>query len=274
VPVVARARLVAVLGLVLLPAALSACGTHHPAPAHARPRRSGQRAGHLAPHARVPILMYHVIDAAPASTPLPQLWVPRGEFAGEVDDLAARGYHAVTLQQVWDAWHHGGRLPSKPIVFSFDDGYSSQETNGMPVLRAHRWPGVLNLEVATLHTTLRPRQVRALIRAGWEVDSHTMTHPDLRTVRGAQLAYEVAGARRWIQRAFGVPVDFFCYPAGDYDAHVIAAVKAAGYLAATTEKEGVAVPGDPPYELPRIRVNAGEGRAGVERSLAEVARAG
>jgi peptidoglycan/xylan/chitin deacetylase (PgdA/CDA1 family) len=96
-----------------------------------------------------------------------------------------------------------------------------------------------------------------------------MTHPDLRTVQGARLAYEVVGARRWIQRTFGVSVNFFCYPAGDYDAHVIAAVKAARYLAATTVKEGVAARGDPPYELPRIRVNAGEGRAGVERSLAE-----
>jgi peptidoglycan/xylan/chitin deacetylase (PgdA/CDA1 family) len=273
-PVVARARLVAVLGLALLPAVLSACGSHHHGEReNARSRRSARQAGQPAPHARVPILMYHVIDSAPASTPLPELWVPRREFASEVDDLAARGYHAVTLRQVWDAWHHGGRLPTKPIVFSFDDGYSSQETNAMPVLRAHHWAGVLNLEVATLHTTMRPAQVRALIRAGWEVDSHTMTHPDLRTVQGAALRYEVAGARRWIHRTFGVPASFFCYPAGDYDAHVIAAVKAAGYLAATTVKAGIAAPDEPPYELPRIRVNAGEGAARVERSLAEAGQA-
>jgi hypothetical protein len=103
VPVVARARLVAALGQVLLPLALGACGAHHAARAHARPRRSAHRAGHTAPHS-------------------------------EVDDLVARGYHAVTLQQVWDAWHHGSWLPAKPIAFSFDDGYSSQETNGMPEL--------------------------------------------------------------------------------------------------------------------------------------------
>src|SRR5204863_8559028 len=112
------------------------------------------------------------------------------------------------------------------------------------------------------------------IHAGWEVDSHTMTHPDLRTVQGARLRSEVAGARRWVNRAFGVPANFFCYPAGDYDAHVIAAVKAAGYRAATTVKEGLAAPDDPPFELPRIRVNAGDGPAGVERSLAEATRVG
>jgi|SRR5436190_4629767 peptidoglycan/xylan/chitin deacetylase (PgdA/CDA1 family) len=262
------------LSLLLL-LALAGCGgaTHHRSHAQRTTTASASTTtatmpgAHRAPRERVPILMYHVIDGAPAGTPLPGLWVPREEFKSEVDGLAARGYHAVTLAQVWKAWHQGGLLPSKPIVFSFDDGYASQYTNAMPILRGHRWPGVLNLEVATLHTTLRSSQVRGLVRAGWEVDAHTMTHPDLRTVYGARLRYEVATSRRWIHDHFGVPVDFFCYPAGRYDAHVIAAVKDAGYLAATTTNEGVAAPSNATYELPRVRVNPGEGLKGVESSL-------
>jgi peptidoglycan/xylan/chitin deacetylase (PgdA/CDA1 family) len=215
----------------------------------------------------VPVLMYHVIDRPPPRTPLPALWVSRPEFRREVAALVARGYHAVGLRQVWQAWHHGALLPPKPIVLSFDDGYASQYTNALPILRSHGWRGVLDLEVATLHTTLRPGQVRGLIRAGWEIDAHTMTHPDLTKASGAQLRYEVAGSRRWIRSHFGVPVDFFCYPAGRYDAHVISAVKAAGYLAATTTNFGIAAPSQPPYELPRIRVDAGDGASGVERKL-------
>jgi peptidoglycan/xylan/chitin deacetylase (PgdA/CDA1 family) len=211
--------------------------------------------------------MYHLIGRAPPETELPALWVPRPEFERQVDALAARGYHAVSLKQVWDAWRHRGLLPSRPIVFSFDDGYASQYTNAMPILRSHGWSGVLNLEVATLHTTLPPREVRGLIRSGWEVDAHTMTHPDLTKVYGAELRYEVAGSRRWIRRHYGVPVNFFCYPDGRYDAHVIAAVKAAGYLAATTTNPGRAGPSQPRYELPRIRVDAVDGVAGLERML-------
>ena len=217
--------------------------------------------------------MYHVIDRAPPGTALPGLWLPRGEFRREVDALAASGYHAVTLEQVWDAWHHRGALPSKPVVFSFDDGYASQYTNALPVLRSHGWPGVLNLEVATLHTTMHPRQVRALIHSGWEVDDHTMTHPNLTKVGSAQLHYEVAGSRAWIRREFHVPAHFFCYPDGRYDARVIAAVKAAGYLAATTANRGVAAPSQPRYRLPRIRVDSGAGFAGVERYMRAALRA-
>jgi peptidoglycan/xylan/chitin deacetylase (PgdA/CDA1 family) len=279
-----RSRPAAVLGLALLAgsAALAGCGGHSSArsgtdagrSATDRSRPAGARGGgavseeaRRAPHARVPILMYHVIERAPPGTTMPGLWLSPREFRRQVDALAARGYHAVSLGQVWDAWHQGGPLPSKPIVFSFDDGYESQYTNALPVLRSRGWPGVLNLEVATLHDTLRPREVRALIRSGWEVDDHTMTHPDLTKVDSSQLRYEVAGSRAWIRRKFHVPVHFFCYPSGRYDARVIAAVRAAGYLAATTTNPGVAAPSQPRYELPRIRVDSRAAFAGVERRM-------
>ena len=44
-----------------------------------------------------------------------------------------------------------------------------------------------------------------------------------------RLSAQVAGARRTIQKRFHVPVNWFCYPSGQYDAAVIAEVKAAGF---------------------------------------------
>ncbi|MFL5820602.1 MAG: polysaccharide deacetylase family protein [Solirubrobacteraceae bacterium] len=223
---------------------------------------------HRAPHEAVPVLFYHVINRPPPGTAQPELWVSRDDFAAQVTALARRGYHAVTLQQVYDAWHRGGLLPSKPIVFSFDDGYHSQYTNALPILRARGWPGVLNLEVKLLATDLRPPEVRAMIAAGWEVDAHTFTHPDLTTLPPARLREEVAGSRQAIRRRFGVPVNFFCYPAGRFDPAVQAEVRAAGYLGATTTEPGLASPASPPLALRRVRVNGSDGVAGLERSLA------
>ncbi len=223
---------------------------------------------HRAAGEAVPILFYHVVNRPPPGTPEPELWVSRDDFAAQVRALAARGYHAVTLQQVWDAWHAGGLLPAKPIVFSFDDGYHSQYTNALPILREQGWPGVLNLQVDLLKTDLKPPEVRQMIAAGWEVDSHTFTHPDLTTISGPRLRTEVAGSREAIRQRFGVPVNFFCYPAGRFDPAVEAAVKAAGYVAATTTEPGTASPRQPPFEMRRIRVNGSDGVAGVEKSLA------
>jgi peptidoglycan/xylan/chitin deacetylase (PgdA/CDA1 family) len=212
-----------------------------------------QSSGRLEP---VPILMYHVVSGAPANAPYPELYVPRSHLAAQVAWLAAHGYHAVTLQRVFDAWRRSAKLPAKPIVLSFDDGYLSQVKNALPLLRARRWPGVLNLEWRNTHVVwgIRPPGIRKLINAGWEIDAHTLTHPDLTKVSATQLVDEVAGSRTTISARFHVPVNFFCYPAGRYDDAVIAAVKAAGYLAATTTNYGLARPSDL-YTLARVRIN-------------------
>jgi peptidoglycan/xylan/chitin deacetylase (PgdA/CDA1 family) len=247
----------------------------------AKPRRPAPRrtptpppappGGRKDPNAAVPILMYHVVNAPKPDTPNPELWVPRADFEAQMKYLSDQGYHAVTLQQVWDAWHSGGLLPAKPIVISFDDGYHSHLTNAMPILRSHGWPGVENLEVNQTREDLKPADVRQLIAAGWEIDAHTISHPDLTTIGSAQLQQEVGGSRKHLQAQFGVPVNFFAYPAGRFDYTVIQAVKAAGFLAATTTQLGLAKPSEDPYALPRVRVNGSDGVDGLAKQLAAVA---
>ena len=214
---------------------------------------SAQSASRLQP---VPILMYHVISSPPAGAPYAELYVPRASFAAQVGWLAGHGYHAVTLQQVFDSWRGAGTLPSKPIVLSFDDGYLSQVTNALPVLKARKWQGVLNLEYRNLKPVwgIRPPGIRKLLAAGWELDAHTLTHTDLTTVDAARLRDEVAGSREAIHRRFHVRVNFFCYPAGRYNDAVIAAVQQAGYLGATTTRYGLAKPSEL-YTLARLRIN-------------------
>jgi peptidoglycan/xylan/chitin deacetylase (PgdA/CDA1 family) len=216
----------------------------------------------------VPILMYHVISSPPANAPYPELYVPRKSFAAEVAWLAHHGYHAVTLQQVFDSWRGARTMPARPIVLSFDDGYLSQVKNALPLLHARHWSGVLNLEVRNLKVVwgIRPPGIRRLIRAGWEIDAHTLTHPDLTTVSAAQLRDEVAGSREAIRKRFHVPVNFFCYPAGRYNDTVIAAVQAAGYLGATTTNYGLARPDDL-YTLARVRINGTDSLSAFAQKL-------
>lgn len=206
----------------------------------------------------VPILMYHVIAHPPEDAPYPDLYVTPRRFAEHVAYLARHRYHAVTLQQVWDHWHGGRPLPPRPVVVSFDDGSRGWYTHAFPILRRHGWVGTMNLALSHLNRVdLRVRWVRRLIAAGWELASHTFTHRDLTALSGRDLRREVVGSRTRLRRLFGVPVNFFCYPSGRYDATVLAAVRKAGYLGATTTVEGFAAPGRP-LELKRIRVNGSD----------------
>lgn len=217
----------------------------------------------------VPILMYHVLAEPPPNTPYPELYVKPADFTAQIAWLAQQGYHAVTLQRVYDFWRGKRVLPPKPIVLSFDDGYRSDFTVAMPTLRKRRWPGVLNLVLENLKPVWgsRPGMVRKLIAAGWEVDAHTISHVDLTTLSSDRLKQEVAGSRAAIRKQFGVPVAFFCYPSGRYDDTVVAAVKAAGFLGATTENEGLGKPRDL-FTLSRIRVDGTDGVGGLQQKLA------
>jgi peptidoglycan/xylan/chitin deacetylase (PgdA/CDA1 family) len=227
------------------------------------------------PHNRpAPILMYHVVAKAPANTPYPDLWVSPQDFKGQMNWLAANGYTGITMKQLFDYWDKGYALPKKPIVVSFDDGYMSDATVVRQVLVQHRWPGVLNLElnnVGSRRSGFSAGSVRSMIADGWEIDSHTVTHPDLTTVGPAQLKFELTASRRRIERKYGVPADFFCYPSGRYNATVVAAVKRAGYRGATTTLMGA---GDrsQPYELKRVRIDGTDGVNGFAAKLRQTGR--
>jgi peptidoglycan/xylan/chitin deacetylase (PgdA/CDA1 family) len=210
----------------------------------------------------VPILMFHVIGDGRGER-LPDLYVSAAVFRRQVAWLADHGYHAVTLDAVYRHWVSGAPLPTKPIVLSFDDGYPGDVDVAMPALNARGWSGVLNLQV----DNLVPARVRLLIAAGWEIDSHTFTHPDLTHVGTAQLAHEISASRTWISKVLHVPANFFCYPSGRYNSAVVSAVRRAGYLGATTTNEGFASPDNGLFTLNRVRVNGSDGVAGLARKV-------
>jgi len=214
----------------------------------------------------VPIIEYHAIQPPVAGATYPQLFVPQADFVDQMKWLDAHGYEAVTLDQVEDAWYKDGELPPKPVVLTFDDGYLSQYVAAFPALEHFHWPGVLNL--VTKDADIPDEDVQKMLDANppWELASHTITHADLTTLSSADLKREVAGSRKILQDRFNVTVDNFCYPAGQYNDAVIAAVKAAGYRGATSEVPGLATSKDP-YVLARIEIELDDGLDGFVSKL-------
>jgi peptidoglycan/xylan/chitin deacetylase (PgdA/CDA1 family) len=206
----------------------------------------------------VPLLTFHHIGVPPNPNGIDRFFYdPPAIFAAQVKYFVDRGYTAVTLQQVYDFWHGKGTLPRRPVIFSFDDGYRSAFQVAAPILHKLGWPGVLNLITRNVgpSSELTPQMVRTMISWGWEIDSHTIHHPNLTTLNGARLMEELSGSRRILQQAFHVPVNFLCFPGGSYNASTLAAVRQAGYLGAMTTHSGYALPSEI-YELHRIAMNS------------------
>jgi peptidoglycan/xylan/chitin deacetylase (PgdA/CDA1 family) len=106
-------------------------------------------------------------------------------------------------------------------------------------------------------------QLRALVGAGHEVGSHSLTHPLLPRLDAGQLEREVAGSKERIEAEVGTPCASFCYPNGDCDERVVAAVRRAGYRLAVVTAWGPNGRGADPLRLTRCDL---QGRTSRDRA--------
>jgi len=85
-------------------------------------------------------------------------------------------------------------------------------------------------------------QVRALAKAGMDVESHTRRHRVLQTLAPADLEDELTGSRQELEAQLGRPVRVIAYPVGRRiatESHIRRALAAAGYRVGMSNKTGV-----------------------------------
>ena len=87
----------------------------------------------------------------------------------------------------------------------------------------------------------------ALITLG----AHSTNHPILANCTPAELVDEVQGCRKLLEQKLNRPVDFFCYPNGDFNAAVVKFAEST-YTAAVTTRPGFVRPGLGLHQLPRL----------------------
>lgn len=58
-------------------------------------------------------------------------------------EFFARHYTPVTMEQVAEACRRGHRLPAKPLLVTFDDGWSDNLSIALPILKGRRVPAVI-----------------------------------------------------------------------------------------------------------------------------------
>src|SRR5260221_3090993 len=74
---------------------------------------------------QVPVLMYHYIRVNPDPNDKVgfNLSVTPWDFSAQLDWLAQHGYHSITLDDLGANLFYHIKLPPKPVVLTFDDGY-------------------------------------------------------------------------------------------------------------------------------------------------------
>lgn len=207
----------------------------------------------------MPVLIYHHVKwLKPSDNAIERgLTVLPSQFDAELRYLASAHYHPITAARLVAYLLGGPPLPSRPVVLTFDDGYTDMYPFAYATLRRYRMKATFFIVPGFLDTPryLSWSQVRDMARHGMDIEAHSMSHPDLTTVNRAQLENEVTGARRRLEGALHRSVRVFAYPYGSYDARVESAVRRAGLRAAFTTHQGWWEESASPLTLPRVYVD-------------------
>lgn len=227
-------------------------------------------------------LCYHAVSPTWTAA----LSVQPSQLERQLEILAERGYRSVGFSEAIQA------PPSrKTLVITFDDAYRSVLELGLPILERFgfvatvfaptsfvgsetpmSWPGIDHWLGGAHERELMPLswpELQQLVAAGWEVGSHTSTHPRLTRLGAADLQAELEGSRSACEEGLGGPCRALAYPYGDHDERVVTAAARAGYTAACTLPAGWHRP--QPLSWPRLGIYNGDGemrfRLKVSRSL-------
>jgi peptidoglycan/xylan/chitin deacetylase (PgdA/CDA1 family) len=129
----------------------------------------------------------------------------------------------------------------RPIVtLTFDDGYNNMYTYALPILQADGFNSTQFIITNDIGKSgyMTSTQVKAMYTAGNEIASHTVTHTDLTTETAAKVTTELSQSKTTLQTLTGTPVTDLAYPYGEYNASVVAQVKAY-YSAARGVEDGL-----------------------------------
>jgi peptidoglycan/xylan/chitin deacetylase (PgdA/CDA1 family) len=211
------------------------------------------------------VLCYHAVSER---FPAP-LSVTPAALRSQLELLAGRGYRGVTMTELVERPAEGRR-----VAVTFDDAYASVLRLARPILdqlgmpgtvyvptgfagsgAPMAWPGI-DRWIGTEHEQelvgMGWDGLRELRAAGWEVGSHSCSHPRLTTLGDEALDRELTSSRQACEEALGESCVSIAYPYGDVDARVAAAAGRAGY------RTGAALPARPhraePLRWPRVGV--------------------
>lgn len=227
-------------------------------------------------HEETLVLCYHAVSADWPSV----LAVRPVDLERQVRHFLAHGYEPVTFRDAVLGEGNGRRM-----AVTFDDAYLSVYERGFPVLERlgvpatvfapsdkidpsepMSWPGIDDWLEGEWRSELRSAswdQLRELAEAGWEVGSHTRTHPHLTEIEDEELAEELEGSRRECSERIGTECVTIAYPYGDFDDRVVAASGAAGYRAAACLASGASRGRSGPLCRPRVAVYRDDARRRV-----------
>lgn len=199
----------------------------------------------------IPILFFHHIGIPAHDDPYANLHFPAEKLAELAHFLQENNYRTIRTMDL-----HTVQNTDRVVILNFDDGYDNTYTAAYPILKKYGLTATVYVISGFIGKPgyLTEMQITELAKAGWEIGSHTVTHPNLRSLTTIETKIELQESRQTLSRLTGQDVTTLCYPSGKYNATTLKIAKEVGYSFARTTEPGIVTNLKKPYELPARRV--------------------
>lgn len=209
-----------------------------------------------------PILTYHKLGPRPSRVRLKGLYLKQPLFAQQLAELRNAKIESNTL----DNLARSNTQTGSGVIITFDDAYQNVFKYGLEPLEDNHFTAIQFVVVNNIGKTndwdvacgeaeeplMDKEQIKDWLAAGHQIGSHTLTHAWLSKIPDVQAKEEIFQSKAKLEDMFGVPVDHFCYPYGDWTLSILEYVKAAGYKTACTTRRGINLPETPLHALRRF----------------------
>ncbi|MBF9237656.1 polysaccharide deacetylase family protein [Hymenobacter sp. BT683] len=200
------------------------------------PASSTGNAAAILARPQVPILCYHQIRdwTARDSKNAKDYIIPVAQFKAQMKMLADSGYHTILPDQLYAYMTTGAKLPSKPIMLTFDDTDLDQFTVARPTLEQYGYKAVYFVMTVSLG---RPRymtkaHVKQLSDEGNVIGSHTWDHHNVKKYQGQDWVTQIEKPTKTLEEITGKKINYFAYPFGLWNAQAFPELKSRGFVAA------------------------------------------
>jgi peptidoglycan/xylan/chitin deacetylase (PgdA/CDA1 family) len=213
----------------------------------------------------VPILMYHSVSAH-AHPKFKRFTVTPDQFSEHLAHLNTQRYTAITVTELIDTPRD--ELPERPVVLTFDDGFSDFYIHAFALMQKHNVKATLYVttgyvggrsewlvhEEETDRRMLTWDELAEVCSGGVECGAHGHSHRALDELAPDAAHEEITCPKQILEDCLNRPVHSFAYPFGYYNGAVKRQVREAGYTSACAVKYGLSGCGDDPFALSRLIV--------------------
>ena len=208
---------------------------------------------------KLPILVYHQImpdGASLADIPVSTrpYCLSKGRFIEQLDFLLKQGYKGIAVSDIF------GIEEKRTVGIAFDDGLESDYLISFPELdkRGFRATFYIITDCVGKRGYMNWGQIRELRRNGFEIGSHSVTHPCLLKLDRDILFKELTQSKQILEDRLGEPIESFGVPYGFINREIVEIIIETGYTTVCTSKTELVDSATIPKVYGRYGVRSGD----------------